>query len=106
MDTNRASIIGSTLPVIAAAFAISLSVAAVAAPAADSDGKLYAAVPTLPQHSPSKAETKVPTRFQPDVMAVRDVQAERAISGSEPDPETFDKVGLETWWKKHSKVSK
>ena len=106
MDTNRGSIIGLTLPVIAAAFAISLSLAAVAAPAADSDGKLYAAVPTLPQHSLGKAEAKVPARFQSDLTAVRDIQAERAISGSEPDPETFDKVGLETWWKKHRKVSK
>ncbi len=106
MDTNRGSIIGFTLPVIVAAFAASLSLAAVAAPAGDSDGKLYAAVPTLPQHSLGKAEAKVPARFQSDLTAVRDIQAERAISGSEPDPETFDKVGLETWWKKHRKVSK
>ena len=105
MDTNRGSIIGLTLPVIAAAFAASLSLAA-AASAADSDGTLYAAVPTLPQHSLGKAEAKVPTRFQSDLTSVRDIQAERATSGSEPDPETFDKVGLETWWKKHRKVSK
>jgi len=30
--------------------------------------------------------------------SVRDLDAEDAVSGSEPDPESFDRRGLETWW--------
>jgi len=105
MDINRGSIIGLTLPFISTVFAASLSLAAVAAPAADGDGRLYAAAPILPQHSARQEET-VPARFQSDHMSVRNIEADRAISGSEPDPETFDKVGLETWWKKHQRASK
>ena len=103
METNRRAIIGLMLPVISAVFAVSLSLAAVAEPAADSsDGRLYAAAPILPQLQQEKA----PRQFQSIRTSIRDIQADRAISGSEPDPETFDKVGLETWWKKHQRASK
>ncbi|HKW54741.1 MAG TPA: hypothetical protein VJO12_13695 [Stellaceae bacterium] len=33
--------------------------------------------------------------------AMRAVEAEQNVSGSEPDPETFDRQGLETWWLSH-----
>ena len=103
MDANRRAIIGLTLPVISAVFAVSLSLAAVAEPAAGSgDGRLYAAAPILPQLRQEKA----PRQFQSDHTSVRNIRADRAISGSEPDPETFDKVGLETWWRKHQRASK
>jgi hypothetical protein len=103
MHTNRRTIIELALPVISAVFAVSLSLAAAAEPAADSsEGRLYAAAPSLPQLRQEKA----PTQYQSDRASVRNIQADRAISGSEPDPETFDKVGLETWWKKHQGASK
>jgi hypothetical protein len=103
MDTNRRTIIGLALPIISAVFAVSLSLAAVAEPAADSsEGRLYAAAPILPQLQQEKA----PRQFRSDPISVRNIQADRTISGSEPDPETFDKVGLETWWKRHQRASK
>ena len=30
--------------------------------------------------------------------AVRRIEAGESVSGSEPDPESFDQAGLETWW--------
>jgi hypothetical protein len=102
MEKNRRAIIGLMLPVISAMFAVSLSIAAIAEPVDSSDGRLYAAAPILPQLRQEKA----PRQFQSDGTSIRDIQADRAISGSEPDPETFDKVGLETWWKKHQRAAK
>jgi hypothetical protein len=37
------------------------------------------------------AETGVPT--------IRRLDAEDAVSGAEPDPESFDRNGLEAWWR-------
>src|SRR5260370_42081201 len=105
MDTSSGQSSGLALPVISPVFAASLGVAAMAAPAADSDGQLYAAAPSVPQHA-LRPEEKASTRFQSDRTSIRNIEADRAISGSEPDPETFDKVGLETWWKKHQGASK
>lgn len=36
-----------------------------------------------------------------EIPAARAVEAEENVSGSEPDPETFDRQGLETWWLGH-----
>jgi hypothetical protein len=36
--------------------------------------------------------------------AARDVDAVRSVSGSEPDPESFDRDGLERWWSKYQKA--
>ena len=48
----------------------------------------------LPPPSPAKpAEAIIP--------AVRSIDAEAAISGSETDPETFDRRGFEIWWRDH-----
>jgi hypothetical protein len=35
---------------------------------------------------------------RPPAPGVSTLDAEEAISGSEPDPESFDRRGLETWW--------
>jgi hypothetical protein len=48
----------------------------------------------LPPPPPAKpAEAIIP--------AVRTIDAEAAISGSETDPETFDRRGFEIWWRDH-----
>jgi|RhiMetdeSRZDD1v2_1073273.scaffolds.fasta_scaffold3407756_1 hypothetical protein len=36
-----------------------------------------------------------------ETPAARAEEAEDNVSGSEPDPETFDRQGLETWWLGH-----
>lgn len=38
------------------------------------------------------------------IPAVRSIDAEAAISGSETDPETFDRRGFEIWWRDHEKT--
>src|SRR5260221_12442726 len=82
MDTNRGSIIGLTLPVISTVFAASLSVAAMAAPAADCDGQLYAAAPIVPEHA-LRPEEKASTRFQSDRTPIRTIEPVRPTLGSE-----------------------
>jgi hypothetical protein len=43
-------------------------------------------------------DTAAPARA--GTPGVRDIDAEDAVTGSEPDPESFDRHGLETWWQK------
>lgn len=97
MEANR-RIIGMVLPTISAALVTTLAVAA-EPPLAGST--LYAATPTyqIPDANCGKPQFVTPSNITP----IRDLRAEREVSGSEPDPETFDKVGLERWWSKHRK---
>jgi len=37
-------------------------------------------------------------RVAPSVEPVRNVEMVGEVSGSEPDPEAFDRAGLEAWW--------
>jgi hypothetical protein len=102
MDTNRGFIIGMAL------FAALTATSTVAAAEASSsvEGTLYAAAPRV-QHPALDPDTaKRQPRSPSNVVPVRDLRADRAVSGSEPDPETFDKVGLESWWSKHRKAAK
>lgn len=101
MDTNR-RIVGMLLPTISAA--IVATVAAAAEPPAATEGALYAAGPRyqVPDANSRKPQFVAPS----NITSVRDLRADRAVSGSEPDPETFDKVGLERWWSKHRKAAK
>lgn len=79
-------------PLLAAAV-LSISVAA-----ADKD---VATAPTNAVTPPaaggaSDANTLAPV--DAIVPAIHMVKVDRVVSGSEPDPESFDRVGLEHWW--------
>lgn len=101
MDANR-RIIGIVLPTISAALLATLALAA--EPSTAIEGTLYAAAPRY--QVPDAKRTQPQFVSPPNVMPIRDLRADRAVSGSEPDPETFDKVGLERWWSKHQKAAK
>ena len=105
MDTNRRIIIDMTLPAI---FAVLVATATLAAAETSTsvEGTLYAAAPRLQHQSLEPDNAKLQPRSPSNVVPVRDLQADRAVSGSEPDPETFDKIGLESWWSKHKKAAK
>ena len=98
MDANR-RIIGMMLPSISAALVATL--AAAAELPAPTEGALYAAAQVRDSNN-GKPQFVSPSNITP----IRDLRADRAVSGSEPDPETFDKVGLEHWWSKHQKAAK
>lgn len=43
--------------------------------------------------------TPAPVAF--GVPAIRAIETGETVSGSEPDPETFDQRGLDIWWQAH-----
>jgi hypothetical protein len=43
-----------------------------------------------------------PPAAQAIVPEVRGIDTEDTVSGSEPDPETFDRHGLEIWWRERA----
>ena len=104
MDVHHRSIIGMTLSAMAVVLA-SLTVAA-AEPSPSVEGTLYAAAPRLQHQSAGPKNTTQTSSISSNVTPVRDLQADSAVSGSEPDPEMFDKLGLESWWRKHQRVAK
>ncbi len=53
----------------------------------------------VPSAAPSQP-TKVPR------ASVRNLEADGTVSGSEPNPEAFDRQGLETWWRHHQETLK
>jgi hypothetical protein len=82
------------------------AVAAVAQPATvtDSDGARSNALETAAVSAGRPAVLPQPTTPAPMVSgapAMRAIEADDAVSGSEPDPETFDRRGLEIWWQGH-----
>lgn len=105
MEVNQRCIIGITLLAISVILMSTLAIAA-AEPSTSVEGTLYAAAPRVQHASPEPENAKLQTRSSSNLVPVRDLQADRAVSGSEPDPETFDKVGLERWWSKHQKATK
>ena len=105
MNVHHRTVIGMTLPAIAAVLIATLTVAA-AEPSAAIEGTLYAAAPRLQHRSVEPRHITQPSSTSSSVTPIRDLQADRAVSGSEPDPETFDKVGLESWWRKHQRAAK
>jgi hypothetical protein len=82
------------------------ALAAVAQPAAatENDGARSNALETaavsagrpgaLPQRT-------TPAPVVSGTSAMRAIEADDAVSGSEPDPDTFDRRGLEIWWQGH-----
>jgi hypothetical protein len=90
------------LPIISVAVVATLAVAA--EPPAASEGTLYAASPRY--QAPTTNRSKPQFVSSSNITPIRDLRAEGAVSGSEPDPETFDKLGLERWWSKHRKAAK
>lgn len=105
MSANSRVNIGMTLPAIAAMLLATLAVAA-AEPSTSVEGTLYAAAPRLQHQSLEAEKAKLQPGFSSNLTPVRDLQADRAVSGSEPDPETFDRIGLEKWWSKHQRAAK
>ena len=103
MNVHRPTIIGMTLSAMAVVLA-SPTVSA-AEPSPSVEGTLYAAAPKL-QHQSAEPKNTQPSSTSSNVTPVRDLQADSAVSGSEPDPETFDKVGLESWWRQHRRAAK
>jgi len=51
---------------------------------------------------PAERSTPAPsaTPMAANIPSVQSIEAEDAITGSEPDPETFDRRGLEMWWQR------
>src|SRR5690348_6798677 len=90
--------------VATAAVALFLCAAAAAAaqPAAtDNDGARTKALETAAVSAGRPAApppSRAPAPVVSGVPAMRAIEADDAISGSEPDPETFDRHGLEIWW--------
>ena len=81
-------------------------VAAVAQPtvAVDSDGARSNAVETAAISVGKPAASPQPSTPVPAVAgapAMRPLEADESVSGSEPDPESFDRHGLEIWWQGH-----
>jgi len=76
-----------------------------ATPGMSDKGKdaLYAAAsPTVSQ--PSRPAPAIPIAVTGGVGRARTSEAEYAVSGAEPDPESFDQAGLEIWWAKYKKT--
>jgi hypothetical protein len=87
------------LPLAAAILAASMNFAAAGSDnAADTQSELRVAALGGTVSAPAPAPSVTP--------GIREIKAERVVSGSEPDPETFDQAGLETWWKRHHKIAK
>lgn len=105
MDTNPRTVIAMTLLAIVAVPMAAPTLAATET-ATSVEGTLYAAAPRLQHQSLAPDNAKLQPPSPSNVVPVRDLQADRAVSGSEPDPETFDKIGLESWWSKHKKAAK
>lgn len=97
----------SRFPQRVAATAVALflcaTAAAVAQPATDGDGARLNALETAAVSAGPRSALPQPTTPAPMVSAptVRTIEADDAISGSEADPETFDRHGLEIWWQGH-----
>jgi hypothetical protein len=72
-----------------------VSFATSASMAADTEGQ-----PALVKTSTSAASRPI---FQADVPPVRRL-VEHALSGAEPDPESFDLVELEQWWQRYQRA--
>lgn len=94
--------------VAAAATALFLctAVAAVAQPATttDSDGARANALETAAVSAgrpAARPHSTTPATVASGAPVMRAIEADDAISGSEPDPETFDRRGLEIWWQGH-----
>lgn len=80
-------------PLLAAAV-LSISIAA-----ADTDVAAANAVTAPAAGVATDANTLTPVNAI--VPAIHTVEADRVVSGSEPDPESFDRVGLEHWWRNY-----
>jgi hypothetical protein len=84
--------------IVAAGFVALAAISPVMARGVASDSKIYAINTTVAQRVPVPATAPTVT-----VATMRDASAEIVIAGSEPDPESFDRVGLESWWAKYQK---
>lgn len=90
----------------AVALFLCAAVAAVAQPptAADNDGARSNALETAAVSAGRPVALPQPTKSVPVISGVpgmRAIEADDGVSGSEPDPETFDRHGLEIWWQGH-----
>ena len=103
MKVHRHIIIGMTLSAMAVVLA-SPTVRAAEPPSVE--GTLYAAAPRVQHQSVQPKNATPPSSISSNVTPVRDLQADRTISGSEPDPEMFDRAGLENWWRRHQRAAK
>ena len=98
------SVIPKRVAAATVALVLCATVAAVAQPAADNDGGRSNALETAAVSASRAAALPQPTMPAPVVSGVptmRAIEADDAVSGSEPDPETFDRHGLEVWWQGH-----
>jgi hypothetical protein len=87
--------------IVAAGFVALAAISLVTARGVASDSKIYAINTTVAQRVPVlPVPATAPTVT---VATMRDASAEIVIAGSEPDPESFDRVGLESWWAKYQK---
>lgn len=87
----------------AVALFLCATAAAVAQPTTDSDGARLNALETAAVliAKPAAVPQPTPAAVVSGTPAMRAIEADDAVSGSEPDPETFDRRGLEIWWQAH-----
>jgi len=85
------------IAVLLAGAAVTTQIAA-AADAARDPVETAAAKPGEPRRMPPAT---APAPVAAGIPAVRAIEADGIVSGSEADPETFDRQGLETWWREH-----
>jgi hypothetical protein len=95
-------------PTIVAAMAavLALGAGAARADADNRDGQAEVAAATMAAR-PVEARPAVPaTAPARDAVypTVRRLDAEGAVTGAEPDPETFDRSGLDRWWQDFQKT--
>jgi hypothetical protein len=85
--------------IIAAGFVALAAIAFVMAHGVAGDRNIYAVNTTVAQRAPI-----LTTAMTVTVADTRDASVANVIAGSEPDPESFDQAGLESWWTKYQKA--
>ncbi len=91
----------TTMSLVAAGFAAVLGVAAAAPPECEHPDRLDAAAATVPATAASLPAIAPPAGFGAGVPPIRSLEPDEGVSGNEPDPEMFDRAGLEVWWQNY-----
>lgn len=88
------------IAVLLAGAAVTTQIAAANDAASDPLNPVETAAAKLGER-PTTPPATAPAPMAAGIPAVRAIEADGIVSGSEPDPETFDRQGLETWWREH-----
>lgn len=91
----------TTMLPVAAGIAAVLGVAATAPPESEHPDWLDGSAVTAPAATASLPAIAPPAGFGADVPPIRSLEPDEGVSGNEPDPEMFDRAGLEIWWQNY-----